>query len=94
MDEMFPKGEQAVVEWAKVREAWTMVDGWYAKNGGNGSFLLGETLSWPDFVIASNLILTRTIFGEESDKWKDVATWNGGRWKKLLKVLDMYIVVF
>ncbi|KAF8904676.1 hypothetical protein CPB84DRAFT_1677221 [Gymnopilus junonius] len=94
VEEILPTGEQAVVEWAKVQEEFNKIDGWYAKNGGEGSFLLGDTLSWADFVILSILLWLKTIFGEGSGKWKEIAAWNGGRWQKLLEELNQYTTIF
>jgi len=42
LEDIAPKGEAAVAEWAKFRDGLGKVDAWYAKNGGQGPFLLGE----------------------------------------------------
>ncbi|CAA7271308.1 unnamed protein product [Cyclocybe aegerita] len=93
LEELLPKGEVAVAEWAKYRDALTEVDKWYAKNGGKGPYLLGETFSWGDLVVAGYTVWLRIIWGEDSPKWKDVESWNGGRWKTLIDSLKEYETV-
>jgi len=50
MEDIAPKGEVAVAEWAKFKDGMGKVDAWYAKNGRKGLFLLEETPSWGDIV--------------------------------------------
>jgi len=90
MEELVPTGEEGAVKWAKFQKALGTVDGWYSKNGGKGPFLLGETPSWADLVVASYLIWFRIIWGEDSQQWKDISAWHGGRWKGLLDSLKKY----
>jgi glutathione S-transferase len=93
LEEMAPKGEAADAEWAKFRNGLTKVDSWYAKNGGKGPFLLGETVSWGDLVIASYLSSWRILWGEDSQQWKDISSWNNGRWAEIAKALKKYETV-
>ena len=40
-------------------------------------------------IIAANLMWIRETLGEASDEWKDVLSWDGGRWAVLpLAVMD------
>ena len=82
MEDIAPKGEVAVAEWAKFKDGMGKVDAWYAKNGGKGLLLLEETPSWRDIVIASYLV------------WmKDISSWNNGRWAGLVEALKEYKTV-
>jgi len=92
-DEIIPTGEKAVEDWAAVKAALDKVDGWYAKTDDKGPFILGDTISWADLEIASNKIWMKVIWGEDSSQWKDISTWNGGRWNNLLKALEKYTAV-
>ena len=91
LEEIEPRGEEAVAEWAKVEKGWGTIAGWYAKSG--GPFLLGETVSWADFVVACWLMTVRSLWGEDSQRWRDMASWNGGRFGKLLDDLKEYQAV-
>ena len=90
LEDIAPKGECAVAEWAQFRDGMGKVDAWYAKNGGQGPFLLGETPSWGDIVVASYLIWLRVVWGEDSQQWKDISSWNDGRWAAIIKALKKY----
>ncbi|PPQ66398.1 hypothetical protein CVT26_011267 [Gymnopilus dilepis] len=90
IDKILPHGEEAKEVWAKVQAAWGKADEWYALNGGRGVFLMGEKPCFADLLVASFLIWVKTIYGEDDQKWKDLASWNGGRWKRLLDGLEKY----
>jgi len=87
------KEEEADEKWVKVHEAFGKVDAWYQKSGGQHPFLLGDTVSWADVVVASYLRQFKYVFGEDSQKWNDVMRWHDGRWKRLLEHLDKYFAV-
>jgi glutathione S-transferase len=93
MEDIVPKGEVAVAEWAKFKDGMGKVDAWYAKNGGKGLFLLGETPSWGDIVIVSYLVWMKIVWGEDSQQWKDISSWNNGRWAGLVEALQDYETV-
>ncbi|KAH9480872.1 Glutathione S-transferase-like protein ustS [Psilocybe cubensis] len=67
--------------WKAFKDGLDQVDAWYSKNEKKGIFLLGDVPSWADIVLASFLVNVRKICGEESDQWREVEWWNGGRWK-------------
>ena len=90
LEDITPKGEAAVAEWARFRDGLGNVDVWYAKNGGKGPFLLGETPSWGDIIVASYLKWTRAVWGDDSEQWKDISSWNNGRWAAIIEGLKKY----
>lgn len=67
--------------WKAFKQGLDQVDAWYSRNERKGIFLLGETPSWADIVLASFLVNVKIICGEESNEWKEVKSWNAGRWK-------------
>jgi len=87
MEDITPKGEAAVEEWAQFRDGLGKVDAWYAKNGGQGPFLLGKAPSWGDIVVGSCLVWLRITLGEDSSKWKDISSWNNGRWAGIVDAM-------
>jgi len=90
LEDIAPKGEAAVAEWAKFRDGLGKVDAWYAKNGGQGPFLLGETPSSGDIDVASCLNWLRVIWGDDSQEWKDISSWNNGRWAAIIEAMKKY----
>jgi len=93
LEDIIPR-EEAVEKWAKAKEDMGRTDAWYAKmDGGKGNktpFLMGDALSFADLAVAGYLISQRIVWGEESEKWQDILTWHGGRWKRLLENLKKY----
>lgn len=89
-EELTPKGDKAVEEWGKFKNGFDKVDGWFAKTDNIGPYILGDVISWGDIVVASIAIWLKLVFGEESQQWKEIALWHGGRWSSLLKDLDKY----
>jgi len=69
MEDIAPKGEAAIAEWQQFKDGLGKVDAWYAKNGGQGPFFLGETLSWGDIAVASYIVWLRVVWGEPA-RWR------------------------
>ncbi|KAF4613866.1 hypothetical protein D9613_007611 [Agrocybe pediades] len=90
LEELMPTGEAAVQDWRKVEEGLQKVEEWYAQTDEKGPFILGNVVSWGDFVVAGHLIWAKLVSGEGSKEWKAIASWNNGRWAKLLDSLDKY----
>ena len=90
IEDIAPTGDAAIAQWAKFKDGLGKVDEWYAKSGGDGPFLLGETPSWGDIIVVSYLVWLRTTWGEDSSQWKDISSWNGGRWARIVEALKRY----
>ena len=58
--------------------------------GNEGDFVMGSEPCFADTAICAFLQFTRTTLGEESEEWKDVASWNDGRWGKYLEIFKPY----
>ncbi|PPQ71150.1 hypothetical protein CVT25_004768 [Psilocybe cyanescens] len=84
------KSKDREQDWIKLQEAMDQVDAWFARNGGRGEFLLGDIPSWADIVVVSWLFFMRRVWGEDSDEWKKIVSWNGGRWKNLSDAFKRY----
>lgn len=90
LEDLAPKGEAAVVEWAQFRDGLGKANAWYVKNGGQGPYLLGETQSWGDIIVASYFKWMRVVWGDDSQQWKDISFWNNGRWAAISEGLKKY----
>ncbi|KAF9484206.1 hypothetical protein BDN70DRAFT_798310 [Pholiota conissans] len=91
LEELAPKGDLGVSEWARFKNDLGKVDVWYSKT--NGPYLLGDTISWADIVIAAYLTWFKVVFGKDSQEWKDISSWHGGRWGRLVDNLRKYATV-
>ena len=75
------EGAEKAEEWAKLRKVMNNIDESMAKTDTKGPFVMGDTVSWADFFLSAFLMYIKTISGEDSEQWKDVTSWNAGRWK-------------
>ncbi|KAJ7695987.1 hypothetical protein B0H17DRAFT_1198308 [Mycena rosella] len=85
--DVVPTGEAHEAAWKEVEAGYNRIKGWM-RDGDN--FVMGDTISFADFVIAGDLQWCMKGFGADSDKWKDMLRWDGGRWAKLLDDLKKY----
>jgi glutathione S-transferase len=58
--------------------------------GETGGFIMGDKPVFADFVIGATLAYIRALWGEDSEKWKEVMEWHGGRWAKFADSLRKY----
>ncbi|KAJ8084347.1 hypothetical protein PM082_003116 [Marasmius tenuissimus] len=72
MEEMYPKGEKRTVEWEKLRLGFNEVDKWL----GEDKFVMGDTLSFVDFVVAAFVLWCKILYGPDSGEWEDISSWN------------------
>ncbi|KAF5349931.1 hypothetical protein D9756_009289 [Leucocoprinus leucothites] len=94
LSELYPKGKEALAaQWKKVEESFNTIDTWLSKNTKPGDFVMGDTVTFCDFVIAGILDAIRVAFGEESEEWERVMGWSGGRWKRFMGNLKEYASV-
>jgi glutathione S-transferase len=70
--ELLPKGEAAVEGWNKYKVGLAEVARWCAET--DSPFLLGDTISWANFVVASLIMMCRSLWGDKSPQWQDITT--------------------
>ncbi|KAF8997161.1 hypothetical protein BDQ17DRAFT_1429191 [Cyathus striatus] len=80
-------------ELKKVKEAFSGIEGWFKSAGQEGSFIMGEKPMFVDFAVASIFMYVRTVAGKESEVWREIVGWQGGRWGRLLEDLKEWEVV-
>ncbi|KZT65264.1 hypothetical protein DAEQUDRAFT_677134 [Daedalea quercina L-15889] len=92
MEDICPPSKWAM-QWAEIERAFGVVAGWLdGASDGRVTFLGGATsaLSHADLSIAGWLLWMQFVVGKESEEWKAVERWHGGRWRNLLDVLEPY----
>jgi glutathione S-transferase len=83
-----PKGQDRVEAWKQVERAYDTLNGWLSKS--SGPYFMGDAVTFVDLVTASTLYAMAVVFGEESQEWKDLMTWNNGRWAAFRKSMEQY----
>jgi glutathione S-transferase len=92
LEELAPVGSAARAgHWGAFKAGLDTVDAWLAHSP--GPYVLGNTPSYADFHVATLIAWLEPLFGHDSQEWKDVTTWNNGRWAKLVEALKPYTVV-
>ncbi|THV04196.1 hypothetical protein K435DRAFT_826912 [Dendrothele bispora CBS 962.96] len=88
IEDAYPRGERAKEEWGKVKAGFETIANWMNKE--DGRFVMGDTVSFADFVVGGWVQMAKKTWDEDSQEWKDISTWNGGRWPRLLEDLEKY----
>jgi len=85
------EGKGRAEVWKEVQARFDAIDRWLSKSP--GPFFMGEAPTFADFTVASMIHALKICFGEGSEEWKNIQTWNGGRWKDLLNKLEKYATI-
>ncbi|KAF5377892.1 hypothetical protein D9615_006807 [Tricholomella constricta] len=90
IEDIAPTGSAMEMEWAKVKAGFGAIDGWLQKGKADGPYFLGKEPTFADFVVASFILWCKKIWGPDSSQWKDIMSWNEGRWEAFIKGLEKY----
>jgi glutathione S-transferase len=91
LEEFSPIGPERDRHWRGIKDGVDVVDGWLAKDSEEGqAYIFGDAPGYADIILASRLMWMKVVFGEDSELWKDVCSWNGGRWERILKSMEKY----
>ncbi|KAL0566528.1 hypothetical protein V5O48_015483 [Marasmius crinis-equi] len=70
--------EEEKQEWGKVEASFEFLGKAYGEQ--KGPFVMGgDKPTFADFVVAGFLVFLRETYGKDSEKWKEVSGWAGGR---------------
>jgi glutathione S-transferase len=89
LEELSPT-EKRAEQFTSLQKGYNRLARCYEKNGtdGKGKFLMGDQISYGDFIIASWLMWTKPTV--TVDEWERVMAYSDGRWKRLLQDLAEY----
>ncbi|TBU53652.1 hypothetical protein BD310DRAFT_859839 [Dichomitus squalens] len=94
LEDLAPPGSETRANlWAKVRKDAIKVNAWYEADGNKDkTFVLGAHagVTYADVIVAAFFAWFKKSLGEDSQEWKVIAAWNGGRWGKLLDAFEKY----
>jgi glutathione S-transferase len=85
-----PTGDTRTEEWGKFKKGLDIAHSYFDKKG---PYMMGDTISWSDIVLFGFLSFFKVIWGEDSEEWKDIASWNDGRWEAHVDALKKYNTV-
>lgn len=87
LDDFYPKGEARLAAWSKWKETVGTVDAWFKKDD---VWVMGDTPSFADFILAAFILSAKTLFGPDSTEYKEILEINDGRWGRLAKNVEKY----
>ncbi|KAL4246834.1 hypothetical protein ABKN59_007394 [Abortiporus biennis] len=80
--------------WKAAQAGFDTLASWYDKNEeGKGLYLLGDSVTYADILVAGRLIWVRVVLGEKSKEWERFKSLNGGKWEKILNNFEKYHTV-
>ncbi|KAH8818976.1 hypothetical protein DL96DRAFT_1622576 [Flagelloscypha sp. PMI_526] len=86
------RSEEKEGKWAAFEKSFEWIEGKYKE--AEGTYLMGEQVTFADIVVISWLRWLKVIFGEDSERWKDISErFSGGQWGKLIAGQSGYITV-
>ncbi|TFY50400.1 hypothetical protein EVJ58_g11064, partial [Rhodofomes roseus] len=89
--------EKRAEQWAALEKGFSVLASWF-EAAGDGRLLLGgggpagdaSRVSHADISVAGILIWVRIILEEESEEWRRIESFDGGRWKRYLKFFEQW----
>lgn len=90
-----PTGDAGKEEWGKFKKGLDHVAHSYylVLTDKKGPYVMGDMISWSDIVLFGFLSFFKIIWGEDSEEWKEIASWNDGRWEAHIDALKQYNTV-
>ncbi|KAI5117605.1 hypothetical protein M0805_006718 [Coniferiporia weirii] len=86
LEEIAPPGLIRDEIWGKVKSGLERLGSFYDKNGVDKLFFLGDTFTFADAIVGGYLLWIKVVLGPDSDEWKAITGWSGGRWAKFLEL--------
>jgi len=99
LTELRPKGDALVEAWGKVKADFDVIDAALANNdvargGRGGDFFMGNQISYADIVLVGLFRYLRDIpTPEDGNSWNTIRAWHDGRWERLWKGLEDFMLI-
>ena len=87
LEDSVPTGDARIEEWGKFEKGMDRLHSYLISTDKNGPYMMGNTISWSDLVLFSFLSYFKAAWGGDSQEWKDIASWNDGRWEAYMNAL-------
>lgn len=79
-----------VEDWKKFEDGLGRVDGWLKRKEEAQKYIAGDTISFADICVAARLIWPKKVFGKDSEEWRRISGWHGGRWGEVVEAFKEY----
>jgi len=93
LEDLVPTGNDRTEAWGSFKKGMDTIHSYLISTDNKGPYMMGDKISWSDLVLFSFLYWWKVIWGEDSQEWKDIASWNGGRWEAHINALKEYHTV-
>ena len=96
LEEAAPPGSERLEEcWAGVQRGVHKMACWLNADGKDKVFFMGNKtgITYADIMLASFLMWFRISFGVESEEWRRMMSWDGGRWVQFMGAFQSYEAV-
>ncbi|KAI0754884.1 hypothetical protein C8Q80DRAFT_1247739 [Daedaleopsis nitida] len=87
--------EERVQHWALLQKGMHKVAEWLEADGAKKLLFMGDEvgITYADIIIAGLFMWFKKPFGEESQEWKDMLSWDDGRWGRFMAAFEKYEAV-
>ncbi|EJF61350.1 hypothetical protein DICSQDRAFT_23203, partial [Dichomitus squalens LYAD-421 SS1] len=99
-EELAPPGSTKRTEkWEETRQGLHRIATWLGaapdSSGEEKLFFMGSKvgITFADIRLASFFIWFKTCLGEDSEEWKNMIAWDGGRWARFTAAFEEFEVV-
>lgn len=89
-EELCPPGPKREEKFQALKAELDTIGGFLDKNGTDKAFVMGDSVSFSDFILGSTFLALRA--GVDSQEWEQVLSWSGGRWGTYLRALEEWEV--
>lgn len=80
--------------WVALEKGLGKLDTWLSANGpGQDERFLGDKMCFCDVQLAALLTWTRIACGKDSEDWKRITGWHGGKWKRIMEAFEKYVMM-
>ncbi|OBZ68778.1 hypothetical protein A0H81_11342 [Grifola frondosa] len=90
LEEWSPPGPVREAHWKAIEAGLHKVTKWLSMDGNEKLFFMGETISYADITLGASLVALKRVLGPDSQEWKNVKTWDGGRWDRRMGIQLTY----
>ncbi|KAI9060509.1 glutathione transferase FuA class [Trametes sanguinea] len=89
IEEWSPPGSAVRAEqWKKLQAGFAQIARWMGAGGKERRFFMGDTITFADIALAGRLMWMKRVLDDDSEEWKNVERWHGGRWARLIEVFE------
>ncbi|KAI0334079.1 hypothetical protein GY45DRAFT_1296000 [Cubamyces sp. BRFM 1775] len=89
MEEWSPLGSSVRAEQFKqLEKGFGQVAQWLDAGGKQRKYFMGDDITFVDIALAARLLWMKRVLGDDSDEWKSVENWHGGRWARLVAAFE------